>query len=151
MKKAALCLFLAWPAFGAMFRVVTVRDSRTIVVAGADGVQRPVVLRGVEVPRELEADAVAHLRRIVERTWVLVENGGDVYRSPDVLFVNGEMMRRAWRTGPPMMTYHGELDLGPREATVKPAAKPASRGKAASPAKSPRSGRARSGRAPSRP
>jgi hypothetical protein len=114
LMKAALCLFLGWRAFGAMFRVVTVRDSRTIVVAGADGVQRSVVLRGVEVPPELEAEAVAHLRRIAERTWVLVENGGDVYRSPDVLFINGEMMRRAWRTGPPM-TYHGELDLGPRE------------------------------------
>lgn len=149
MKKMALCLLLAWPAFGAMFRVVRVQDSRTIVVAAADGVQRPVVLRGVSVPPELEAEAAAHLRRIVERTWVLVENGGDVYRSPDVLFVNGEMIRRAWRAGVPM-TYHGELDLGPRETAAKPAAKPAARGKAASPSKSPRSGRARPGRAPSR-
>jgi hypothetical protein len=149
MRKAVFALFsllISFPAFGAMFRVIAVRDSRTIVVAGFDGVQRLVVLRGVDIPRELEAEAFAHLRRIVERSWVLVESNGDVYRSPDVLFVNGEMIRRAWRTATDM-TYHGELDLGPREPAV---VKPVPRGKTASPSKSPRSGRAPSGRAPSR-
>jgi hypothetical protein len=143
MRKAVLVVFsilVSFPAFGAMFRVIAVRDSRTLVVAGADRVQRLVALRGVDVPPELEAEAVAHLRRIVEHTWVLVESNGDVYRSPDVLFVNGEMIRRAWRTKTTDMTYHGELDLGPREET-KPA-----RGKTASPSKAPRSGRAPSRR-----
>lgn len=167
MKNLFVCLALAGiapAATAAMSRVIAVKDSRTLIVAGSDGVQRAIVLRGVDIPPDSEAVAVAHLRRIVERSWVYIENGGDVYRSPDVLFVNGEMIRRAWRASGDIK-YLGELDLGPRSkgeaagrklpADPKLAAPPkrstpASRGTTGSPSKSPRSGRAQPARAPSR-
>jgi hypothetical protein len=43
--------------------------------------------------------------------------GGEVYRSPDGLYVNGEMVRHAWRTAP-RMRYLGESDPGPRSAAA---------------------------------
>jgi hypothetical protein len=38
---------------------------------------------------------------------------GDVYRSPDGLYVNGELQRHAWRSSPGMR-YLGVADPGPR-------------------------------------
>ena len=103
-----LCSFsLSAPA--TMSRVVTVIDSRTIVVE-VDRVRSSVVLNGIAVAADEETTAAEFLRRLVGGAWVLVEHG-DVYRSPDGLYVNGEMNRRAWRT-PANMRYLGEFDPG---------------------------------------
>ena len=99
MKSLGLlaCLFaFCLPASAGMSRVVAVIDSRTIVVE-ADGARSTVALKGVAVAAEEETAAADFLRRLVSGSWVLVEQG-DVYRSPDALYVNAEMIRRAWRT-----------------------------------------------------
>jgi hypothetical protein len=110
MKSLGLFVYLfafSLPAPAAMSRVVAVTDSRTIVVE-ADGTRSPVVLKGVVVAAEEETAAADFLRRLVSGSWVLVDHG-DVYRSPDALYVNAEMSRRAWRT-PANMRYLGESD-----------------------------------------
>lgn len=122
MKKALLCFVLLGGAPGVGFtapmsRVVAVTDSRTIVVE-TKGVRSAVVLTGVGVLSEEEMQAATYLRRTLSNAWVYVENG-DVYRSPDGLYINGEMLRHAWRSGPPM-TYLGELDLGVRAKNLPP-------------------------------
>jgi len=98
-----------------MSRVVAVTDSRTIVVE-TDGARSTVALKGVVVAAEEETAAADFLRRLVSGAWVLVEHG-DVYRSPDALYVNAEMVRRAWRTAA-NMRYLGES--GPGVAAAAP-------------------------------
>ena len=134
------CLF-ALPLSGAtMVRVGRVLDSRTIVVDGG----ATVTLRGVDIPPADETMAADYLRSILTNAWVLVENGGDVYRSPDALFVNGQMIMHAYR-GASKMTYLGESMPGqPTSATTARATKPAS---TAPPRRAP-SRRARSGFVP---
>jgi hypothetical protein len=110
-----------------MSRVVAVIDSRTIVVE-ADGARSTVALKGVAVPAEEETAAADFLRRLVSGSWVLVEQG-DVYRSPDALYVNAEMIRLAWRT-PANMRYLGQCDPPPRRtpgAATRPRSKRRSR------------------------
>ena len=118
MKSLGLlvCLFaFCLPASAGMSRVVAVIDSRTIVVE-ADGARSTVALKGVAVAAEEETAAADFLRRLVSGSWVLVEQG-DVYRSPDALYVNAEMIRLAWRT-PANMRYLGES--GPGVAAAAP-------------------------------
>lgn len=86
-----------------MSRVVEVRDSRTVVVQ-SNGISLVIELREVTVPKGDEAAAVEYLRRTLAGRWVYAENG-DVYRSPDGLYVNDAMRRRAWLGA----TYLGEL------------------------------------------
>ncbi|HET7705191.1 MAG TPA: hypothetical protein VFM36_03830 [Thermoanaerobaculia bacterium] len=86
-----------------MSRVVEVRDSRTVVVQ-TNGIAAVIELREVIVPRGDEPAAVGYLRRTLAGRWVYAENG-DVYRSPDGLYVNDAMRRRAWLGA----TYLGEL------------------------------------------
>lgn len=157
MKKALVCLAVSACATTAaaipMSRVLAVRDSHTLIVQ-TNGVQYAVSMKGIDVGPEDEARAADYLRRLLANSWVLIENG-DVYRSPDGLFVNGEIARRAWRTSP-NMKYLGELNLGrrakgqPAGNTVKPAEKlpepakrttPSRRGTSASRAKSRRTAR----------
>ena len=95
-----------------MSRVIEVRDSRTIVVQEG-GLPVVVVLRGVTVPDTDELVALKYLRQTLDTRWVFVENG-DVYRSPDGLFVNDAMKRRAWLGA----TYMGELAF-PDTARIK--------------------------------
>ena len=103
------CLF-ALPLSGApMVRVARVIDSRTIVLDGGS----TVTLRGVDIPPADEAMAADYLRSILGNSWVLVENGGDVYRSPDALYVNGQLITHAYR-GSAHMTYLGESMPGQR-------------------------------------
>src|SRR5207244_11740980 len=90
-------------------------DSRTIVLDGG----RTVTLRGVDIPPADEAMAAAYLRSQLSNGWVLVENG-DVYRSPDALYVYGQLITHAYR-GAARMTYLGESMPGPRAHTVTPA------------------------------
>jgi hypothetical protein len=94
-----------------MSRVIAVRDSRTLVVQ-TNGRQSVITLKDVNIAPAEEAIAVEYLRRLIANAWVLTDNG-DVYRSPDTLYVNGEMIRRAWHTAPGMR-YLGQLDLGVR-------------------------------------
>src|SRR2546428_130182 len=102
-----------------MARVISVIDSHTISVED-DGRRSAVTLSGVAVSPGEEAAAVDHLNRLVDGAWVYVEDGS-VYRSPDGLFVNGEMQRHAWWSSP-NMPYLGIADPGPRTAPSKTAA-----------------------------
>ena len=109
-----------------MSRVVGVQNSRTILVEFA-GRRSVVVLNGVAVVAADEASAADFLRRLLAGAWVLVE-GGEVYRSPDALYINGEMIRHAWRNTP-NMRYLGQFDPGPRTGAAAAAprkAKPVS-------------------------
>jgi hypothetical protein len=111
MKRILVCLTITFSTAAAaapMSRVVGVRDSRTIIV-DTKGVTSTVVLNSVSIAPEEEAAAAEYLRRIVANQWVLVDNG-DVYRSPDALYVNADMNKHPWR----MMRFLGEVDLGPR-------------------------------------
>ena len=92
-----------------MSRVIQVRDSRTILVE-TSGAIATVRLRDVNVPPIDEPVATNYLRRALAKTWVYIEDG-EVYRSPDGLYINGAMKSRAWFGA----TYLGELDLGPPE------------------------------------
>jgi len=108
--------FFALPMNGGrMARVGRVLDSRTIVLDGG----ATVTLRGVDIPPDDEALAAAYLRSILGNGWVLVENG-DVYRSPDALYVNGQLITHAYRHSA-RMTYLGESMPGPRARTLAPA------------------------------
>ena len=75
-----------------------------------------LVLTGVAVVAADEASAADFLRRMLAGAWVLVEDG-EVYRSPDALYINGEMIRHAWRTAP-NMRYLGQFDPGPRTSAA---------------------------------
>ena len=115
MKSFIICIFVVLSplsASAAMVRAAAVIDSRTIVIEGG----ATVTLRGVEVPAGEEMAARLYLARLVAGNWIYVD-AGDVYRSPDALFVNGEMIRRAWRSSA-QMRYLGELNLGPHVGRV---------------------------------
>ena len=95
-----------------MVRVARVIDSRTIMVDGG----ATVTLRGVDIPPADEAMAADYLRSLLGNCWVLVENG-DVYRSPDGLYINGQLITHAYR-GAARMTYLGESMPAPRAHTA---------------------------------
>jgi hypothetical protein len=109
------CLFALPIGAGTMVRVARVIDSRTIVLDGG----ATVTLRGVDIPPDDEALAAAWLRSTLGNSWVLVENG-DVYRSPDALYVNGQLITHVYR-GSARMTYLGESMPGPRAHSAAPA------------------------------
>jgi hypothetical protein len=92
-----------------MARVVHVVDWRTVVVE-SEGRQTAVTLTNVVVSPVRQLEATRYLETLTG-SWVLVENG-NVYRSPDGLFVNGEMRARFTPTPDEMehhaMTYFGE-------------------------------------------
>ena len=122
LRLCALLVFslLALPLSGApMRRVARVLDSRTIVVDGGT----TVTLRGVDIPPADEAMAADYLRSLLGNAWVLVEDG-DVYRSPDALYVNGQLITHAYRRDA-RMTYLGEAMPGPRAKSAAPAPRPA--------------------------
>lgn len=98
-----------------MARVGRVIDSRTIVLDGG----ATVTLRGVDIPPADEALAADYLRALLGNSWVLVEDG-DVYRSPDALYVNGQLITHAYRHAA-RMTYLGESMPGSRAHATAPA------------------------------
>lgn len=114
MKRivSLVCLLIPTAVLAAipMKRVVGVIDSHTIVVE-SNG-RQPVVLKDVQIPAAEESAAIEHLHRLLDGAWVYVEEGG-VYRSPDGLYVNGELQRHAWRSVP-NMRYLGVANPGPR-------------------------------------
>lgn len=127
MNRLTICLLMSLFALEAhaapMVRVIDVTDSRTIVV-DRSGLATRVVLAGVVVPPGDESAAIEFLRKTIGSSWVLVEPDPEqgepfayVYRSPDALFVNGEIARRAYLAKGPSMTYLGEVNPGPQRAT----------------------------------
>ncbi len=79
-----------------MVRVTAVVDGRTIEVEHA-GVRERVTLAGVAITDPLRATEL--LRWTIGSFWVMLEstpNGALVYRSPDALFVNRELVLRGY-------------------------------------------------------
>jgi hypothetical protein len=111
---AAVC------AHGGMVRVVSVDDARTLTVEHG-GQRERIQLAGVEItdPRQ----AAELLRWTIGTSWVLAEKhaGGGflVYRSPDALFVNRELVVRGYARATTFgiepesnlkVTYLGQVD-----------------------------------------
>ena len=109
-----------------MYRVVDVKDAQTLII-DRNGVAAEVRLAGVIVPPSEQPAAVTYLRDTLAWHWAMVETGPDgayVYRSPDALYINGEIARRAYTTHHTEMIYLGEVMPGPQHA-AKPARTPA--------------------------
>lgn len=151
-----LFLSLALRAEAAMLRVVEVFDGRTIVV-DRGGVRTPITLAGITVTDETAARTL--LEWSLASAWVMVEeqprnSGAFVYRSPDALFLNRELVLRGFARATMAgvepeqrvpVTYLGQLNpAGARPVVDAPAsAKPRSGSgtRRRSPAKPPRSAR----------
>jgi len=99
-----LALLPALSSHAEMVRVVEVRDSQTLVIE-RNGTRESVRLAGLAILDETRATQL--LRWTVGTSWVLVERhagGGHlVYRSPDALFVNRELVARGYARA----TLHG--------------------------------------------
>lgn len=128
------CLFALPINASPMLRVARVIDSRTIVLDGG----ATVTLRGVDVPPDDEAVAAEYLRAILGNSWVLVEHG-DVYRSPDALYVNGQLITHAYR-GAAHMKYLGESMPAPRTHASAPAPRATAPLRTAPPRRAPHRG-----------
>ena len=114
-----------------MARVQSIKNGRTIVLdSGAE-----IRLSGIEITNEIAAQDL--LRWTIGSSWILVERDPDgtarVYRSPDALFVNRELVLRGYAraTAPGIepedriqVTYLGLANPGPRgsDAAVSPRA-----------------------------
>lgn len=139
-----------------MVRVLGVTDGRTLIVERG-GVPVQVRLAGIELTDDASARAL--MRWTIVSTWVMLDEqpGGGfyVYRSPDALFVNRELVARglARATLPTIephqhvvVTYLGTLrGLGVRVPSVRTPSAPGTRSgtSAPAPAKPSRSGRRR--------
>lgn len=79
-----------------MVRVVSIEDGRTITV-DRNGTRERIRLAGVEVTDDAQAAA---LLRWTAGEWVMLEAAGNgeflVYRSPDALFLNRELVLRGF-------------------------------------------------------
>jgi len=125
MKRLILCVSLAvsfvfTPSVTAavpMARFVRVTDSRTIVVAHVGGPEEVVHLANVDIPAADEGAARAFIQQNLAGTFVYVE-AGNVYRSPDALFINRELAYRAYAAPGLKMFYLGEVNPGPRAQTA---------------------------------
>ncbi len=139
-----------------MVRVIGVTDGRTLVVERG-GAPVQVRLAGIELTDD--AGARALMRWTLVSTWVMLDEqpqgGFYVYRSPDALFVNRELVARGLARAtlptiePPqhvVVTYLGTLrGLGVRAPAVRnPSARGSGSGTSApAPAKRSRSSRRR--------
>jgi hypothetical protein len=93
-----------------MARFSRVIDSRTIVVERIDGPE-VVHLTSVSVPAEDEQAARDYLTEKLTGSYVYVENG-NVYRSPDALFINRELSYGAYGSSSLKMRVFGEINPG---------------------------------------
>ena len=142
MRVISILVFLvaALRADAAMVRVLSVEDGRTITI-DRGGVKEKVRLAGVEVVDEVRAHDL--LQWTCAGAWVMLEpaQSGEflVYRSPDALFLNRELVLRGFArsTMPglepdlrPPSRYLGELNLPPRpkERETTTTARPARTG-----------------------
>lgn len=128
MKRFILCVSLVVSAPAAiaavpMARFVRVTDSRTIVVDHIGGREEVVHLANVSVPAEDESAAREFIQQQLKGTFVYVENG-NVYRSPDALFINRELAYGTYASSL-KMHYLGIINPGPRAQTPVPRATPA--------------------------
>jgi hypothetical protein len=113
-----------------MVRVVSVEDARTITIE-RKGAREVIRIGGVAIADELRAREL--LRWTLQpSSWVMVEPAGDgtflVYRSPDALFVNRELVLRGYAraTLPGIepdrhldITYLGQLSASGRQPSTK--------------------------------
>jgi hypothetical protein len=95
-----------------MARFSKVIDSRTIVVERIGGTE-VVHLANVAIPAADEEAARDYLWEKLTGSYVYVENG-NVYRSPDALFINRELAYRAYLSSSTKMRVFGEINPGPR-------------------------------------
>ena len=139
----------------AMVRVVAVHDSRTLVIE-RNGARETIRLAGVATLDELRATEL--LRWTVGSSWILAEvrDDGDffVWRSPDALFVNRELVQRGFARATQFgieaesnlnVTYLGEVSpAAPRSvsATAPKTGSDRSLRSSAPPSRRTRSGRA---------
>ena len=122
MKILSIILFLttAVSAHGEMVRVVEIRDARTLVIE-RNGAREDIRLAGVAITDEQRATQL--LQWTVASSWAMVERqpAGDhlVWRSPDALFVNRELVTRGYARATQhgievepnvIVTYLGELN-----------------------------------------
>jgi len=117
MKRFILCVSLvvisqSLKAAVPMARFSKVIDSRTIVVERI-GVTEIVQLANVAIPAEDEQAARDYLTDKLTGSYVYVENG-NVYRSPDALFINRELAYGAYASSSVKMRVFGEVYSGPR-------------------------------------
>lgn len=103
-----------------MVRVIDVKDARTLIVDRA-GVASDIKLGDVVIPPGEETAAIEFLRGKVVQHFVMVESNARgeayVYRSPDALFINGELLRRAYLSHGTEMIIVGESSPGPKRTT----------------------------------
>src|SRR5437660_5584604 len=117
MKRFILCvsLVVVSPSLMAavpMARFSKVIDSRTIVVERIGGTE-VVHLANVDVPAQDEQTVRDYLTEKLKGSYVYIENG-DVYRSPDALFINRELAYGAYLSSSTKMRVFGEINPGPR-------------------------------------
>ncbi|MDQ3281260.1 MAG: hypothetical protein M3Q69_07585 [Acidobacteriota bacterium] len=105
-KQIAIILatfFLSIRAHAGMVRVVTVENGNTITVE-REGVRSSVTLAGITITDEAAAKSL--LEWTITATWVMAEpvrGGAFIYRSPDALFLNRELVTRGFARA----TMHG--------------------------------------------
>ena len=95
-----------------MARFSKVIDSRTIVVERIGGTE-VVHLANVNIPADDEQVVRDYLTEKLTGSFVYVENG-NVYRSPDALFINRELAYGAYASSSLKMRVFGEVNPGPR-------------------------------------
>ena len=132
MKILTLVLTLTFPLLvhAEMLRVVGIQDGRTLLVE-RNGAREPVVLAGIAILDELRA--TEGLRWTAGNSWVLIERhpgGGHlVWRSPDALFLNRELVERGWARATAygiapqpgvMVTYLGQVNPAGPAPTARP-------------------------------
>jgi len=120
MKLIPLILSLSLSANAAMVRVVSIDDARSIIIEH-DGIREQIRLAGVDITDEKHAQDL--LRWTLSSSWVMVEKQPDgghfVWRSPDALFINRELVLRGYARATAfgiepqptvIVTYLGEID-----------------------------------------
>lgn len=100
-----------------MARFSRVIDSRTIVVERNGGTE-VVHLANVAIPAADEQAARDYLIDKLTGSFVYVENG-NVYRSPDALFINRELAYGAYASSSVKMRVFGEVYSGPRPTSAQ--------------------------------
>jgi hypothetical protein len=129
VSSSLLVCFFAVSLYAApMVRVLRVAGPNTIVVE-QNGVPGEVRLTGIEITDP--QSAVAYLSWTLQSSWVLVEDGR-VYRSPDGLLVNDDLVRKGFARSTTAVilprtaaTYLGELNPEPVKASARQPARPA--------------------------
>ncbi|HET7434419.1 MAG TPA: hypothetical protein VFN10_06855 [Thermoanaerobaculia bacterium] len=159
MKKLILpiLIFCVMPLRAAtMARVVFVDDARTLTIE-RNGARETIHLAGVAIIDALRARDL--LQWSIGAQWVMLEPSGNewlVYRSPDALFLNRELVLRGFARATAEgiephdrapFTYLGEVDpSGPQRSANTPAKPTAPR--AATTAKAPKTPRSTPARRP---